>query len=113
MPTCTYYDFPADGSGLRGASEAVIPFQDWLEFTWTHSYSGHAKGPMPAWGTREQLSSSMPAPPLTLLANDSKSQAHPRYPSAGKVLVLKQNGVFRGVHFIMLYTLCTCYIYSF
>lgn len=57
------------------------------------------------------------SPPLhpasVLLPDDNKQQAHPQDPPTGNVLFLKQNGGFRGVHFIMLYNLCTCYIYSF
>ena len=47
-----------------------------------------------------------PPPPLDPVTK-------PPTPPTGNVLFLKQNGGFRGVHFIMLYNLCTCYIYSF
>lgn len=51
--------------------------------------------------------------PLIPLPNNNKSQALPTTAPTGNVLFLKQNGGFRGVHFIMFRNLRTGYIYSF
>lgn len=59
------------------------------------------------------LRSPPPTPPTPAAWSCHQRSSSPPTPPTGNVLFLKQNGGFRGVHFIMLYNLCTCYIYSF
>ena len=56
---------------------------------------------------------SPPQPPTPAAGSCYQRSSSPPTPPTGNVLYLKQNGGFRGVLFIMLYNLCTRYIYSF
>lgn len=62
---------------------------------------------------RPCLCSPPPTPPTPAAWSCYQRSSSPPTPPTGNVLYLKQNGGFRGVLFIMLYNLCTCYIYSF